>query len=136
MLVNLNKVVDVRQWKLNEKNVYIGRKKDIFERSKWANPYRITRTNGRKQAVLKFVQYLRSNTSLLKDIHQLKGANRGCWCVPKLCHANILLKLTKYINSEEQYQSDMESLDFKDRSSLDKQVYATLEAMNKILESK
>ena len=102
MLVNLKTVVDVEQWKSNEKNEYIGRKTDSFEKSKWANPFLISRTNSREQAVSQFQQYILANSKLLQDLHELKGKNLGCWCFPKLCHGNILLKLLKEITSGEQ----------------------------------
>ena len=43
--------------------------------------------------VNKFEQYIRNNRELLEDIHQLKGKTLGCWCHPKLCHGNVILKI-------------------------------------------
>ena len=102
MIVNLNKVADKQQWKSNDANVYIGRKTDDFEESKWANPYPLTHPNKRKKVVAQFEQYIRNSSTLLKDITELKGKNLGCWCSPKLCHGNIVQKILQEITLEEQ----------------------------------
>ena len=99
MLVNLWNV-DRRKWIQNPKNVYIGRKKYPLEASKWANPYPISKTENRETVVNRFEFYIRNNGQLLKDIHQLKGKNLGCWCAPKRCHGNILQQLVKEITSD------------------------------------
>ena len=92
----------MHNWKGNDNNVYIGRKTAGFEESKWANPYRISKTVSRERAVLQFEQYIRGNSALLNDIIELKGKNLGCWCSPDLCHGNILLKIIQETTSEEQ----------------------------------
>ena len=104
MLVNLKKVANVQDWKKDNDNVYIGRKTVEFQESKWANPYRISKTNSREQVVLRFEEYIRSNSLLLKDLNQLKGKTLGCWCSPQLCHGEVLQKLLQEITSEEQQQ--------------------------------
>ena len=92
MLVNLHKT-DVREWIKNPNNIYIGRKTKLLEESKWHNPFRFTNENSRRIAVNKFERDIRSNTDLLKDIQQLRGKTLGCWCKPKACHGNVILKL-------------------------------------------
>ena len=99
MLVNLSNV-DIRKWIQNPKNVYIGRKTYLLRGSKWANPFPISDTDNRERVVNRFELYIRNNRQLLKDIHQLKGKNLGCWCYPKLCHGNILQQLVKGITSD------------------------------------
>ena len=105
MLVNLYTVADVEKWKTIENNVYIGRKTASFAESKWANPHRISRSINREQAVSKFLQDILGKKELLLDLHELKGANLGCWCVPKLCHGHILLKLLDEITSGKELHS-------------------------------
>ena len=92
MLVNLYDV-DEQEWVKNPNNLYIGRKTERLEGSKWANPHPIRGRNNRKIVVNRFEQYIRNNRELLKDIHQLKGKTLGCWCHPQLCHGNVLLKI-------------------------------------------
>ena len=86
MLVNLY-TVNVKSWLENPKNVYIGRP------SKWGNPYIITTVQSREKVVELYEQYITSNRELLRDIHQLRGKNLGCWCYPKFCHGDILQRL-------------------------------------------
>ena len=92
MLVNLSKV-DVREWCKSPRNVYIGRRTELLEGSKWANPFRISSSNSREKVVKLYELYIRNNRVLLGDIHELKGKNLGCWCRPRLCHGNVLEKL-------------------------------------------
>jgi hypothetical protein len=76
-------------------DVYIGRGRG----SKWGNPYSHKegtlaefRVNSREEAIAKFEEYLISNEELMKDLPSLKGKVLGCWCKPKSCHGDILVK--------------------------------------------
>jgi hypothetical protein len=75
-------------------DVYIGRP------SKWGNPYSHKegtlaefKVNSRKEAVEKYEEYILNNKELLDSIQELKGLTLGCWCKPKKCHGDILVKL-------------------------------------------
>ena len=68
-------------------DIYIGRP------SKWGNPFKIGRDGTREEVIEKYRQYILSNKSLMKDIHELKGKTLGCWCHPKLCHGDVLSEL-------------------------------------------
>ena len=87
MLVNL-KTVDIKEWLKNPNNLYIGRETRFLKASKWANKYRITKTNSRKRVVEKFERFIRKS-ELLQDIQELKHKNLGCWCTPKKCHGEV-----------------------------------------------
>lgn len=68
--------------------VYIGRP------SKWGNPYTIGKDGTREEVISKFSLYLQGNTALQEAVKQeLKGKNLLCFCAPKPCHGDILLKL-------------------------------------------
>ena len=74
-------------------DVYIGRG------SIWGNPYSHKEgtlakfiVGSRKEAIEKFEEYLLSNESLMEKIGELKGKNLGCFCKPKSCHGDVLLK--------------------------------------------
>ena len=77
--------------------VYIGRP------SKWGNPFTHLDTSTRAQikvatreeAVARYEDYIRNKPELLADLHELKGKVLGCWCKPKSCHGDILVKLIK-----------------------------------------
>jgi hypothetical protein len=74
-------------------DVYVGRG------SKWGNPYSHKEgtlaekvVNSRSEAVKKYEEYLLSNDELMSSLSELKGKTLGCWCKPKSCHGDILLK--------------------------------------------
>lgn len=85
-------------------NVYIGRP------SKWGNPF--THLNNgtlakfkvttREEAVEKYEEWIRQQPQLLADLHELDGKVLGCWCKPKSCHGDILVKL---INEQKNQQT-------------------------------
>ncbi len=67
-------------------DVYIGRP------SKWGNPFVIGKDGNRYEVIAKYEQYLISNTELMNALPELKGKILGCWCSPKTCHGDILVK--------------------------------------------
>lgn len=79
-----------------EYDVYIGRK------SIWGNPYShlasklsVMRTATREEAIEKYEIYIRSKPDLLAQLHTLEGKTLGCFCKPKPCHGDVLMKLLK-----------------------------------------
>jgi hypothetical protein len=79
--------------KKEEFDVYVGRG------SKWGNPYSHKEgtlaeevVGSRREAIEKFEKHLLSNEDLMSSLAELKGKTLGCWCKPKSCHGDILLK--------------------------------------------
>lgn len=79
--------------KKEEFDVYVGRG------SKWGNPYSHKEgtlaehvVGSRPEAIQKFEEYLLSNEELMGSLSELKGKTLGCWCKPKSCHGDILLR--------------------------------------------
>lgn len=72
-------------------DVYIGRP------SKWGNPFEIGKDGTRQEVIEKYEQYLLNNPKLMNDLSELKGKVLACWCSPKPCHGDILIK---YANKE------------------------------------
>ena len=79
--------------KREEFDVYIGRG------SRWGNPYSHKVgtlaehvVGSRTEAIQKFEEYLLSNQDLMSSLEELKGKTLGCWCKPKSCHGDILLR--------------------------------------------
>ena len=66
-------------------DIYIGRG------SKWGNPFKIGEHGNREQVIKLYEEYL-NNSRLLEDLKQLKGKNLVCFCSPKSCHGDILLR--------------------------------------------
>jgi len=79
--------------KKEEFDVYVGRG------SKWGNPYSHKEgtlaeevVRSRSEAIKNYEEYLLSNEELMRSLPELKGKVLGCWCKPKSCHGDILLK--------------------------------------------
>jgi hypothetical protein len=68
-------------------DVYIGRP------SKWGNPFTIGKDGTRTLVIEKYEKWIRTQPDLLKDLRDLKGKTLGCWCSPKACHGDVLVKL-------------------------------------------
>ena len=77
-------------------DVYIGRRqwcaKEVFEASPWANPFSVTKW-GREGAIKRYEEKLLSRPELLARLPELKGKILACWCKPKACHGDVLLRL-------------------------------------------
>lgn len=86
--MKIPKVVNVRE---EPYDVYIGRP------SKWGNPFK----GSRKEVIEKYENYIRSRPELLDCLPELYGKTLGCWCKPKACHGDVLVKLVQEkINQE------------------------------------
>lgn len=75
-------------------DVYIGRP------SRWGNPYSHLATSAaafrvatREEAVSKYEAWLLQQPELMAALPELKGKVLGCWCKPKSCHGDVLLRL-------------------------------------------
>ena len=89
----LEKVVHCRR---EPYDVYIGRP------SKWGNPFSHKegttakfKVNNRNEAIEAYEKWITEGEGkyLLNDLHELEGKILGCWCKPKRCHGDILIKL-------------------------------------------
>lgn len=61
--------------------------------SKWANPYKITKTNDRDAVIRMYRDYLMFRPSLLASLGELRGKVLVCWCKPSGCHCDVLAEL-------------------------------------------
>ena len=70
-------------------DVYIGRG------SKWGNPFIIGQHGNRQEVIEAYHAWIThgQGVHLLKDLHELKGKTLGCFCKPKACHGDVLVKL-------------------------------------------
>ena len=71
----------------HEDAVYIGRG------SKWGNPFRIGIDGDRAAVIAQYERWLRSQHHLLRALDELRGRNLLCFCAPKACHGDLLLRL-------------------------------------------
>jgi len=71
-----------------ENAVYIGRG------SPFGNPFMIGRDGDRDSVCDKYEEYIKSKPELIKLAKaRLKGKNLVCFCKPKRCHGDTLLKI-------------------------------------------
>ena len=69
----------------------------IDRTSRWGNPYKISNTLSRAQAISLYKQYiigeiLEGNIAR-DDILAMRGKRLGCWCAPLPCHGDVLVQL-------------------------------------------
>lgn len=66
-------------------DVYVGRP------SIWGNPIMLKRESDRASVLEEYRQYLATRPDLVqKAFKELRGKTLGCWCAPKMCHADVL----------------------------------------------
>ena len=68
-------------------HVYIGRP------SKWGNPFAVGRHGARGECIALYEAWLRENTVLIAALDELRGLVLGCWCAPRACHGDLLVRL-------------------------------------------
>ena len=69
-----------------DNDVYVGRG------SKWGNPFVIGKDGVRSEVIKKYIAYFENKLEFIKDIEELKGKNLVCYCKPKACHGDYLIK--------------------------------------------
>ena len=76
-------------------DVYIGRGKcpRTGKTSIWYNKFHIGKDGTREEVIEKHEAWIRKQPKLLAQLHTLKGKVLGCWCKPKACHGDTLLRL-------------------------------------------
>ena len=72
-----------------EDYTYIGRP------GKWGNPYVIGQHGSREECIAKYEKYIMKQRDLIKSLPELAGKRLGCFCHPKPCHGDVLVKLVK-----------------------------------------
>jgi len=73
-------------------------KRDIYDvyighGSIWGNPFKIGQDGTRNEIIIRYEEYIRGTPRLLKRLAELQGRILGCWCAPKACHGDVLIKL-------------------------------------------
>lgn len=93
--------MNLYKWMQNDNHLYIGRKGIIIyenkrfpnENSKWANPFKISKTETREIVLDKYKKYILENKQLYDSLEELDGKILGCWCHPEPCHGHVLIEL-------------------------------------------
>jgi hypothetical protein len=73
-------------------DVYIGRP------GPWGNPFAINAVHTREAAIEQFEEWASESMHpdavwIRQHVHELRGKVLGCWCAPKRCHGDVLLKM-------------------------------------------
>lgn len=68
-------------------HVYIGRP------SQWGNPFVLGRDGTREQVIARYEAWLLESAELMAALPQLRGKVLGCWCAPRACHGDLLVRL-------------------------------------------
>jgi len=68
-------------------HVYIGRP------SKWGNPFVVGKHGTREQVIERYERWLLGNDALMAALPELRGKVLGCWCAPRACHGDMLVRL-------------------------------------------
>lgn len=84
------KVVHCKKEKFD---IYIGRP------SIYGNPFEIGKDGTREEVIDKYEEWIKTQPDLLKNLPELKDKILGCWCAPKACHGDILIKLVNELNN-------------------------------------
>jgi hypothetical protein len=69
-------------------------------RSKWGNPFRIGIDGDRPAVIVKYERWLRNQHHLLRALDELRGHDLLCFCAPKACHGDLLLRLANASREE------------------------------------
>ena len=94
-LFSNNKLPIVVNKKKSKYDIYIGRG------SKWGNPYTHLKfdtkakyiVETREESIRLYEVYARNNKEIMENLYLLEGKILGCFCKPKDCHGDILVKL-------------------------------------------
>ena len=107
------------QWYDDENNIYIGRNAGKYAQrsasdSKWVNPficvdYNVSSEEWVSELLAKcYEKYIRNSDELMSSLHELRGKKLGCWCKPKFCHGDVLVKLFNEKYGEHSYEEPVE----------------------------
>ncbi len=67
----------------------------VDRRTKWGNPFRVG-YHSREAAIEHFRAYLRQHPELVAAARvELAGRDLACWCAPKACHGDVLLRVAQ-----------------------------------------
>jgi hypothetical protein len=83
----MSRVLNKYKDKISSDAVYIGRG------SKWGNPFVIDKDGGRIDVCDKYELWFCDQPELMASLDELKGKDLVCFCAPKKCHGDFLLRL-------------------------------------------
>ena len=76
--------------------MYIGRG------SQWGNPFILGEHGNREEVIQQYEAWIKTQPHMMGALYQLKDKVLGCWCAPKACHGDVLIKLMDQIDWTEE----------------------------------
>jgi hypothetical protein len=75
---------------------------DIFAArpSKWGNPFVIGIHGTREECIKQYEEWIRTRPELMAALPELRGKVLACYCAPRKCHCEILIKLLEEYENE------------------------------------
>jgi hypothetical protein len=61
---------------------------------RWGNPFKAGRDGTRQEVIAKYERWLLDQPELMRQLPDLRGKILGCWCAPKACHGDVLVRLS------------------------------------------
>jgi hypothetical protein len=72
----------------------------ITQASKWGNPFRIGRDGDRAAVIARYERWLADQHHLLRALDELRGRDLVCFCAPRPCQGDLLLRLANATREE------------------------------------
>lgn len=72
-------------------DVYIGRP------SLFGNRFTIGRDGTREEVIEKYAEWIVHQPEIMALLPNLWGKTLGCWCAPKPCHGDVILRLLTHV---------------------------------------
>jgi hypothetical protein len=74
-------------------HVYVGRNPKWMPPSKCGNPFVVGTHGARGECIALYEGWLGENAALFAALDELHGLVLGCWCAPRGCHGDLLVRL-------------------------------------------
>jgi hypothetical protein len=74
-------------------HVYVGRNPKGMPTAKWGNPFVVGKHGTREECIALYEGWLLENAELMASLSELRGKVLGCWCTPRACHGDVLVRL-------------------------------------------
>jgi hypothetical protein len=88
VIMTKGRVVNFWTWNpILEHGKFIGRP------TKWGNPFYIGTDGNREECIAKYEEWIREQPYLMESLDELEDRILVCYCAPKPCHGDVLLKL-------------------------------------------
>lgn len=108
-------VVNIRAMSANADVVRVDRQSGLLGEGGWGNPFRIGPDGSRDEVIAKYrallwdlcngrVQAVGRRFNMA-DLRALNGRTLACWCAPKPCHADVLLRAAAWAEEQPEAHS-------------------------------